>query len=130
MKLCGLILNFYIHVFVSYWYILTIGPQTEDSKIGGQIVGIYKSLTDTWTQTLGTRPHSFISGNICFEFSVQCRLKKVQAQTDLMLPILVQAAKVKKCRIRTIQVKKSKYKQPKYKQSDRNSSKSSRSTIY
>ncbi len=36
------------------------------------IVGIYKSLTDTWMQKLGTRPRIVISGNICFEFSVQC----------------------------------------------------------
>ncbi len=34
-------------------------------------MGIYKSPTDTIMQKLGTRPHSFISGNICFEFSVQ-----------------------------------------------------------
>ncbi len=31
-----------------------------------------QSLTDPWMQKLGTRPRSFISGNICFEFSVQC----------------------------------------------------------
>jgi hypothetical protein len=42
------------------------------SKIGGPIVEIYKSLTDTWMWKLGTRLHSFISGNICFEFPVQC----------------------------------------------------------
>jgi hypothetical protein len=41
------------------------------SKIGGPIVGIYKSLTDTWMYELGTRPRGFISGNICFEFLVQ-----------------------------------------------------------
>jgi hypothetical protein len=32
-----------------------------------------KLLTDTWMQKLRTRPHSFISGNICLEFSIQCR---------------------------------------------------------
>ncbi len=41
-------------------------------KIGGPIVGIYKSLTDTWMHKLGTRPRSLISKNNCFEFSVQC----------------------------------------------------------
>ncbi len=33
------------------------------SKIGGPIVGINKSLTDTWMQELGARPRSFLSGN-------------------------------------------------------------------
>jgi hypothetical protein len=41
MKLCGLVPNFYIHVTVSDLNIPTIGPQTQCSKIGGQIVGIY-----------------------------------------------------------------------------------------
>ncbi len=47
MKLRGLVPNFYIHVSVSDLYILTIGPQTYYNKIGGSIVGIYKSLTYT-----------------------------------------------------------------------------------
>ncbi len=47
MKLRGLIPSFYIHVSVSILYIPTIGPQTQYSKIGGPIVGIYKSVTDT-----------------------------------------------------------------------------------
>ncbi len=68
MKLRGLVPNFYIHVSVSDLYIYTIGPQMQYRKIGGPIVGIYKSLTDTWMQKLGMRPHSVISGNICFEF--------------------------------------------------------------
>jgi hypothetical protein len=72
MKLRGLVPNFYIHVSVSDLYIPTIGPQTQNSKINGTIVGIYKSLTDTRMQKSGTRPHSFISENICFDFSVQC----------------------------------------------------------
>jgi hypothetical protein len=41
IKLRGLVPNFYIHVFASDLYILPIGPQTQDSKIGGPIVGIY-----------------------------------------------------------------------------------------
>jgi hypothetical protein len=39
--------NFYIPVSVSDLYIRTIVPQTQYSKIGGPIVGIFKSLTDT-----------------------------------------------------------------------------------
>ncbi len=48
------------------------GPPIFCSKRGGPIVGIDKSLTETWMWKLGTRPCSFISGNICFEFSAQC----------------------------------------------------------
>jgi hypothetical protein len=73
MKLRGLVPNFYIHVSVIDLYFPTIGPQRQYySKIAGPIVGIYKSLTDTYLQKLGTRPRSFISGNICFEVLVQC----------------------------------------------------------
>ncbi len=39
-------------------------------RIGRSIVGIYKSLTDTWMWKLGLRPDNSFSGNICFEFSV------------------------------------------------------------
>jgi hypothetical protein len=41
MKLRGLITNFYIYVSVSNLYIPTIGPQTQYSKTGRPIVGIY-----------------------------------------------------------------------------------------
>jgi hypothetical protein len=44
MKLRGLVPNFHIHVSVSDLYDPTIGLQTQYSKIGGQIVGIYKSV--------------------------------------------------------------------------------------
>ncbi len=81
-KLHCLVLNFHIHVCVSDLYIpatgppnllsdlysLTIGPPFCYSR---SIVG-YNSLTDTCMWKLGTRPRSFISGNICFEFLVQC----------------------------------------------------------
>jgi hypothetical protein len=43
------------------------------SWIGRPIVGIYKSLTDTWMIVeIGTkgRTHNFLTGNICFEFLV------------------------------------------------------------
>jgi len=41
VKLRGLGPNFYIHESVSDLYIPTIGPQTQYSKIGGRIVGIF-----------------------------------------------------------------------------------------
>ncbi len=34
------------------------------------IVGIYKTLTDTWMGKLGLLPHNFFYGNICFQFLV------------------------------------------------------------
>ncbi len=52
IKLCSLVPNVYIPVSVSDWYILTIGPPI--------------------LRKLGTRSHSFISGNISFKFSGQC----------------------------------------------------------
>ncbi len=56
MKLRGLIPNFHNHESVSdYIYITTIGPQTQYSKVGEPMVGIYKSLSDTWMKKLGTR---------------------------------------------------------------------------
>jgi hypothetical protein len=47
MKLHGLSPNSYINVSVSDLYILTVGLHILLQKIGGPIVGIYKSLTDT-----------------------------------------------------------------------------------
>jgi hypothetical protein len=73
MKLRGLVPNFHVCVSVSDLYIPSIGPPILLQKIKGQIVGIvYKSRTDIWMWKLGTRPRSFISGNIWFEFSVPC----------------------------------------------------------
>ncbi len=47
MKLRGLVASFYIHVSVSeFFYIPPISPQTQYSKIGGPIVGTYKSHRD------------------------------------------------------------------------------------
>jgi hypothetical protein len=45
MKLRGLVPNSYIHLSVSEFY--TLFPRSVCRKIGGLIVGIYKSLTDT-----------------------------------------------------------------------------------
>ncbi len=47
MKLHGLVPNSHIHVFVSDLYIPTISPPIFCCKIGGPIVGRYKSLTET-----------------------------------------------------------------------------------
>ncbi len=42
------------------------------SKIGGPIVGIYKSLTDTWMWKLWLRPRSSFSGKTYIGISLQC----------------------------------------------------------
>ena len=42
------------------------------SRLGRPTVGIYESLKETLMQELELRLRCFISGNICFEFSVQC----------------------------------------------------------
>jgi hypothetical protein len=63
MKLCGLFPNSYIHVSVNDFYIPTIGVPILLQEIGGPIVGIYKSFTDTCLWKLGLRPRSFFSGN-------------------------------------------------------------------
>jgi len=47
MKLRGLVPNFYTRVSVSDLNISPISPQTQHSKIGEPIVGIYKSLIET-----------------------------------------------------------------------------------
>ncbi len=75
MKLRGLVPNFYIHVSVSDLYIPMIGPRMHYSKIGGSIVRIYKSLKDMNVDNRN-EAHSFISGNICFEFLVQCDIHR------------------------------------------------------
>jgi hypothetical protein len=53
--------NFHIHACVlsDYLYILKIGLPI----LLILILGIYKSLTDTWMWTLGPRPRNSISGN-------------------------------------------------------------------
>ncbi len=55
--------NFHIHVPVSNLYIPTIGLPILSRKICGPILGIYKSLTDTWLWKLGLRPRNTFSGN-------------------------------------------------------------------
>ncbi len=70
---------------VSNLYIPKIGPHISCNRIGRSIVGIYKSLTDTWMWKflLGLWPCNSFSGNICFEFlvldhcSAWCRLPEL-----------------------------------------------------
>ncbi len=71
-ELRGLSPNFHIHVSVSDLYIPMIVPHISSSRIGRPIVGIYKSLTDTWRWKLGLRPQYSFSGNICFKIFVLC----------------------------------------------------------
>ncbi len=74
MKLRGLVPNSYIHVSVSYLYIPRIGLPIllQQNTVGGLILGIYKSLTDTWMWKLGTKPPSFISDSTYIGSSLQC----------------------------------------------------------
>jgi hypothetical protein len=51
-------------------YIPRIGPHISCTITGRSIVGIYKSLIDTWMGKLGLWPRNSFSGNIYFEFSV------------------------------------------------------------
>jgi hypothetical protein len=69
-ELLGLSPIFHIHLLVSDSYIPGIGPHISCSRIGRSIVGIYKSLTNTWMWKLGLWPRNSLSGNICFKFSV------------------------------------------------------------
>ncbi len=69
-ELRGLSPNFHIHVSVSDLYILRIGSHFSCSRIRRSIVGIYKSLTDTWMWKLGLWLRNSFSENICFEFTL------------------------------------------------------------
>jgi hypothetical protein len=55
-KYRGLSPNFHIHASVSDLYIPTIGLPILLEKICRPILGLYKSLTDTWMWKLGLRP--------------------------------------------------------------------------
>ncbi len=69
-ELRGLSPNFRIHVSVSDFYIPRIGPHISCSRIGRSIVGIYKSLKDTWQWKLRLWLRNSFSGNNCFQFSI------------------------------------------------------------
>ncbi len=57
---------------MSNLYIPRIGPHISCNWIDRSIVGIYKSLTDTWMWKLGLWPCNSFSGNICSNFRVFC----------------------------------------------------------
>jgi hypothetical protein len=69
-ELRGLSPNFHIHLSVSNLYIPRIGPHISCSRIDRSIVGMYKSLTDTWMWKLRLWPRNSFYGNLCFELSV------------------------------------------------------------
>ncbi len=56
--------NFHINVSVSELYIPTMGLLFLLEEICGPILGIYKSLTDTWMWKLGPRPRNSQKRNI------------------------------------------------------------------
>ncbi len=58
------------------------------SKINGPIVEIHKSLTDRWMWKLGWRLRSFILGNICFKFVLQCVFSVLRVLMTTMLMLL------------------------------------------
>jgi hypothetical protein len=60
----GLSPNFHIHVSLSELYIPTMGLPVLLEEICGLIVGIYKSLKDTWMWKLGLRPRYSQKRNI------------------------------------------------------------------
>ncbi len=70
----GLSPNFHIHTSVSHLYISTIGLPILLEEICWPILGLYKSLTDTWMLKLGLRPRYSQKRNTYMWFSLQCRL--------------------------------------------------------
>ncbi len=68
----GLSPNFHIHPFVSHLYISTIGLPILLEEICRPILGLYKSLTDTWMLKLGMRPRYSQKRNTYMGFSLQC----------------------------------------------------------
>ncbi len=69
-ELRGLSPIFYIHVSVSDYIFPWSVHIFSCRRLDRSIVGIYKSLTDTWMWKLGLWPRKIFLGNICFDFSV------------------------------------------------------------
>ncbi len=67
VPICTFMCLWVIYIFPGTVYIFSC------SRIDNRpIVGICKSLTDTWMRKLGLRPCNSFSGNILFEFSILC----------------------------------------------------------
>ncbi len=73
-ELRGHIPNFHIHVSVSDLYISTIKLPIMLQEICGQILGIYKSLTNTWMWKLGLRPRNPKKRNNKWDFHCSAEL--------------------------------------------------------
>jgi hypothetical protein len=67
-ELCGLSPNFHSCVCERLIHI----PRIRHIFFFRLIMGIYKSLPDTWMWKLGLTPRNSFSGNICSEYSVSC----------------------------------------------------------
>ncbi len=67
-------LNFHIHVYVSdlYSFVPTLDLSILLQEICGTILGIYKSLTDTFMWKLGLRPRNSQTRNTFMGFLLQC----------------------------------------------------------
>jgi hypothetical protein len=69
-ELRGLSPNFHIHVSVSDLYIPRISPHISCSRMGRSIVGIYKSLTNTWMWSFLTVAKQFLFWEYLSQISV------------------------------------------------------------
>jgi hypothetical protein len=63
----------YTHISVRDLYISRICRLFCCRKICGPILGIYKSITDTWIWKLGLRPHNSQKRNTYLGLSLQCK---------------------------------------------------------
>ncbi len=86
----GLRPNIYIHASVSDLYIPMIGLPILLEEICRPILGLYKSLTDTWMLKLRLRPRYSQKRNAYMGFSLQCVLNKnnfgIRKGADLQPP--------------------------------------------
>ncbi len=74
MKLSGLVPNFHIHISVRDLYISTVGPpillqQYRQTDCGNKKIAHRYMIVGIGNEA---GPCSFISGHICFAFSMQC----------------------------------------------------------